>query len=252
MQINFSKSFSASRNNGIKIFPNILIMTDQVHRFEQKIGYCFNDKNLLELALKHSSCDDFGQGDNQRLEFLGDAVLDLVIADTLYRSNPDFNEGKLNNLRANIVKGAVLAKHARTLGVDQVLQVSEAQRRHQPKPSAAMLEDALEALIGAVYLDGGIETARAFILKNFDDIIRSALENDSSGNPKGCLQEWMQHNHEGAIPQYVTISEEGPQHARMFESVVQFDGCELGRGKGRSKKSAEIAAAEQALHKLSC
>lgn len=226
-------------------------MTDLLYRFEQQIGYSFNDRKLLDLAFTHSSCDS-GKDNNQRLEFLGDSVLDLVIADTLYHHNKDFDEGKLDKLRADIVKGKALSLHAKVLEIDRFLKVSESHRRHRPKPSAAMLEDALEALIGALYLDGGIETARTFILETFKDAIQSALENNSVSNPKGCLQEWIQQHHEGAVPHYSTLSEEGPGHARLYVASVEFDGKELGRGQGSSKKSAEIAAAEKALETLGC
>ena len=226
-------------------------MTSLLHSFEQKISYHFNDIELLDLALTHSSCES-GEGDNQRLEFLGDAVLDLVIAEELYRNNPDFDEGRLDQLRADVVKGKVLAQYARKLDIDRFLKISEPQRRHRPELSAAMLEDALEALIGAIYLDGGLETARTFILETLSDAIRCALENDSKSNPKGSLQEWIQNRHDGAVPKYITVSEKGPHHARLYEAAVEFNGRELGRGQGSSKKSAEIAAAEQALLRLGC
>jgi ribonuclease-3 len=224
-------------------------MTHPLKPLEKKIGYRFSDGNLLELALTHPSCDA-KVGDNQRLEFLGDAVLDLVIAEALYQDNPDLHEGALDHMRAGLVNGKALTVHARTLGLGTALQVSEAQRQHHSEPSAAMLEDALEALIGAIHLDGGIEAARTFILHTLSDAIQKAQSNSELGNPKGRLQEWTQLHHSGAVPDYTALPEEGPEHARTYSAVVQLDGKELGRGCGRSKKSAESAAAEHALQQL--
>jgi ribonuclease-3 len=207
-------------------------MTHPLKPLEKKIGYRFSDVNLLELALTHPSCDA-EVGDNQRLEFLGDAVLDLVIAEALYQDNPDLHEGALDHMRAGLVNGKALTVHARTLGLDTALQVSEAQRQHHSEPSASMLEDAFEA-----------------ILHTLSDAIQKAQSNSELGNPKGRLQEWTQLHHSGAVPDYKALPEEGPEHARTYSAVVQLDGKELGRGCGRSKKSAESAAAEHALQQL--
>ena len=135
-------------------------------------------------------------------------------------------------------------------GSDAVLQVSEAQRQHHSEPSAAMLEDAFEALIGAIYLDGGLEAARTFILQLFDEAIQAAPKTGSMGNPKGRLQEWTQQHHGGAVPTYIALPDEGPDHARIYSAAVQLDGKELGRGQGSSKKSAETAAAAHALQQI--
>ncbi len=224
-------------------------MTHPLNPFEKKIGYRFTDISLLELALTHPSCDA-EHGDNQRLEFLGDAVLDLVVAQALYENNPNFDEGNLDHNRASLVNGKSLAAHARALGVGAVLQVSEAQRQHHPEPSSGMLEDAFESLIGAIHLDGGIDTARTFILQTLGEALRTAPKTGSQGNPKGRLQEWTQQHHEGAVPDYIALPEEGPDHARTYSAAVQLDGKELGRGQGSSKKSAESAAAEHALQQL--
>ena len=224
-------------------------MTHPLNLFEQQLGYHFADITLLELALTHPSCD-LELGDNQRLEFLGDAVLDLVVAETLYQNKPDFDEGALDHSRASLVNGKALTAHAQRLGLGSLLQVSEAQRQHHPEPSASMLEDAFEALIGAIHLDGGIQAARTFILQALGDAIQKAQSNGGLGNPKGRLQEWTQLHHSGAVPDYRALPEEGPEHARTYSAVVQLVGKELGRGCGRSKKSAESAAAEHALQQL--
>ncbi len=214
-----------------------------------RIGHTFKNPDLLELALTHSSCDR-ESGDNQRLEFLGDAVLDLVVAEAIYREYPDIDEGALDRLRASIVNGKSLAEKALQLKVGDSLQVSDAHREHHPEPSHAMLEDALEAIIGALYLDGGLETARRFVLQLFGQTIAGADPDNLSKNPKGRLQELSQKLYEGAIPEYRLIAEEGPDHDRLYSVAVSMNGEELARGTGSSKKAAESAAAQAALAKL--
>jgi ribonuclease-3 len=217
--------------------------------FEDQIGHRFSDSGLLELALTHPSCR-IGQNDNQRLEFLGDAVLGLVVAEALYRNNPQLDEGALDRMRAGLVNGKALSTHARALGIGTFLQVSDAQRQHHAEPSSGMLEDAFEALIGAIHLDGGIDAARAFILRALGDAIESAPARSQSINPKGRLQEWAQQQHDGAVPHYTALSAAGPDHARVYQAAVHLNDTELGRGQGSSKKAAESAAAAEALRQL--
>lgn len=224
-------------------------MTQPLNTFERQLGYRFSDPILLELALTHPSCDS-ETGDNQRLEFLGDAVLDLVIAEALYRNNPELDEGALDHMRASLVNGKALASHARSIELGAVLQVSEAQRQHHSEPSAAMLEDAFEALIGAIHLDGGLEAARNFILQRFGKALEAAPLTGSTSNPKGRLQEWAQQHYSGAVPHYSALPNQGPDHARVYSAAVLLDGNELGRGQGSSKKSAESAAALHALQQI--
>lgn len=209
----------------------------------------FQDDALLQLALTHSSCD-LPTGDNQRLEFLGDAVLDLIIAETLFQRFPQADEGALDRCRASIVNGKSLARVAAAQGLAAHLQVSEAHRQHHPEPSHAMLEDALEALIGAVYLDGGIGAARQSILHLFGSQIDAIELSSSTQNPKGKLQEWAQKHHEGEVPAYEELPFEGPDHDRRYNAAVFLGGKELGRGSGRSKKTAEAEAAKAALKNL--
>ena len=224
-------------------------MTHPLNAFEQKIGYHFSDFQILQQALTHSSCES-AEENNERLEFLGDAVLDLIMAEALYDQYSNHNEGALDHMRSSLVNGKTLTRKAHELGIDQYLQVSKSQRQHHPKHTAAMLEDALEALTGAIYLDGGIDAARSFVLRVFKQSIEAVSEAVDTGNPKGRLQEWLQQQHSGAIPKYRILSTQGPDHLRLFEAAVEFDGKELGRGQGSSKKAAEIAAAKQALTTL--
>lgn len=209
-------------------------------------GYNFSDPALETLAYTHPSCDA-GHGDNQRLEFLGDAVLDLVIAEALYRCLPVQDEGVLDRARASLVNGRSLAARAKELNLGARLHVSESQRKHQPEPSDAMLEDALEALIGAVYLDGGMEAARALVLRLFEDRLESIEADSDQRNPKSQLQEWAQKHHEGAVPEYLLLRAEGPDHQRHYTARVLLEGKEIGQGDGSSIKAAETAAAKTAL-----
>ncbi|NCG08246.1 MAG: ribonuclease III [Verrucomicrobia bacterium] len=223
-------------------------MSDSIHAFEQRIAYAFANPDLLEQALTHASLDT-PAGDNQRLEFLGDAILDLVVAERLYREYPELDEGGLDRLRAALVNGKTLAALAHEIGLAGVLRVSEAQHQHHPDPSKAMLEDALEALLGAVYLDGGLEAARTVVHHIFEKAFQ-ASDPEQSRNPKSQLQEWTQAQHQGAIPEYHELPAEGPDHDRSYHAAVHFQDKEIGRGCGSSKKAAEHAAAQAALEAL--
>ena len=217
--------------------------------YEPITQHNFQDESLLKLALTHSSCDRVG-GDNQRLEFLGDAVLDLIVAESLYAKFPEADEGALDRCRASIVNGKSLARAATAKGLDEYLEVGEAQRQHHPVPSKAMLEDALEALIGAIYLDGGIKAARETIMHLFGKQIEAIVLTTGSQNPKGKLQEWSQKNRKGEVPSYAELPAEGADHERTYTSAVSLNGKELGRGTGSSKKAAEAKAAQAALDNL--
>tara|TARA_Y200000002_G_scaffold331181_1_gene296231 strand:+ start:1134 stop:1796 length:663 start_codon:yes stop_codon:yes gene_type:complete len=217
--------------------------------YEPITQHDFQDESLFKLALTHSSCKRVG-GDNQRLEFLGDAVLDLIIAEALYVKFPEADEGALDLCRASIVNGKSLARAATAKGLGKYLEVSDAHRQHHLEPSKAMLEDALEALIGAVYLDGGVKAARETILHLFDNQIEALVLAAGSQNPKGKLQEWSQKHHKGEVPTYAELSAEGADHERSYTATVSLGGKELGRGIGSSKKTAEAKAAKAALENL--
>lgn len=208
--------------------------------------YRFSEPALEILAYTHPSCDA-AHGDNQRLEFLGDAVLDLIIAEALYHRLPGQDEGALDRARASLVNGRSLAAKAIELNLGGRIQVSESQRKHHPEPSDAMLEDALEALIGAIYLDGGMEAARDFVLRLFEDRLESIEAVSDQRNPKSQLQEWAQKHHNGAVPEYALLRSEGPDHQRRYTASVLLDGKKIGQGEGSSIKGAEMAAAEIAL-----
>ncbi|MGC6423743.1 MAG: ribonuclease III [Lentimonas sp.] len=219
------------------------------HNLEKRIGHSFRDSDHLLLALTHASCD-LPRGDNQRLEFLGDAVLDLVIAEALYRTYPDIDEGTMDRVRASIVNGKSLSKKAAEIELGSFLQVSDGHREHHPSPSSAMVEDALEAVFGAIFLDGGMDAARKSILGLFGNRVGNADISGDSKNPKGRLQEWAQQNHDGRTPIYQELPAEGPDHNRRYHARVSIDDKLLGEGSGSSKKNAESAAAKAALRAI--
>lgn len=211
--------------------------------------HSFKDEALLEQALTHSSCNS-DSGDNQRLEFLGDAVLDLIVAEKLFQEFPNADEGDLDRSRANIVNGKSLARVANAHGLATYLRIGEVHRKHLAQPSNAMLEDALEALIGAVYIDGGILAAKQTVEHLFKKEFNCIKLGHSKYNPKGQLQEWSQKNYEGTVPIYRELPFVGPAHERYYNAAVFIGDEELGRGRGSSKKAAESEAAKEALKRL--
>lgn len=221
-------------------------MKKELSTLETATGHRFRNPELLRQALKHPSLD-IGLMDNQRLEFLGDAVLGLLVADALYSRYPEQPEGPLDRMRASIISGNSIAKKARQLGLATVLEISPAQRKHRPEPTDSMLEDAFEALIGAIYLDGGLPSARSFIEKTFADQLTSASDTAAEPSPKTRLQEWCQQNHNGARPQYRLLDSHGPDHQRSYIVEVLIEGSPLAQGSGSSIKHAEAAAAAAAL-----
>lgn len=231
-----------------KNIPLNLAMQNSFQILQNRLAYQFENLDLLQCALTHSSLSS-EETDNQRLEFLGDAILDLLVAEKLYRDFPDDDEGALDHMRAGLVNGKSLALVATELNIGAALKVSEAHRQHRPDPSQAMLEDALEAIIGAIYLDGGLDAVRLVVTEIFAEGFAEAA-NFRAGNPKSRLQEWSQKNHNGVTPIYLEIDSAGPMHAKRFQCSVILDGKELGIGFGSSKKAAESAAAEVALKSL--
>lgn len=224
-------------------------MPQNLQSLENALGYTFKSAPLLQLALKHSSLA-LGVNDNQRLEFLGDSVLGLIIAEALYQSYPELEEGALDRMRASIVSGKSLTRKARALDLGKYLQVSEAQRRHHAEPSAGMLEDALEAIIGAIYLDGGFTKAQATIRQLFYQEIRESNTQLNSATPKSQLQEWTQKHHNGQKPTYRQLASSGPDHNKSYQATVEINDKQIGKGSGSSKKAAEIDAAANALKTL--
>lgn len=219
---------------------------------QSKLGYTFRDLELLKLALTHPSVaheQGASMQTNQRLEFLGDAVLQLVLTRELYDKFPGFDEGPLTKARAKLVNRRTLAEHGRALNLGANLILSRGEETHGGRERPSALADAYEAVVGAVFMDGGFDLASEFILREFSGDLGGLTVIPIMENPKGELQELLQAVSAEA-PQYDVVSATGPDHDRMFECIVQHAGVELARGRGKSKKAAESEAALAALTKL--
>jgi ribonuclease-3 len=219
---------------------------------QNRLGYNFRDENLLRLALTHPSVaheSGVASEHNQRLEFLGDAVLGLILSRELYEKFPDSDEGPLTKSRAKLVNRKALAERGRSLRIGEHLLLSRGEEASSGRERVSALADAFEALLGAIFLDGGFDLAREFILREFANDFSALAEISGIENPKGELQELLQARSPKA-PEYETVSATGPDHDRIFECIVQHDGVELARGTGKSKKAAESEAALAALKKL--
>lgn len=219
---------------------------------QTRLGYSFRDESLLRLALTHPSVAH-EQGTrvqhNQRLEFLGDAVLQLVLTRELYEKFPSFNEGPLTKARAKLVNRRTLAVHGRVLHLGEHLILSRGEELHGGRERPSALADTFEAVVGAIFLDGGFEAGREFILREFRGAFGALSDIPILENPKGELQEFLQARSSEA-PQYHVASSSGPDHDRIFECTVHHAGQELARGTGKSKKAAESEAALAALKRL--
>jgi ribonuclease-3 len=217
---------------------------------QKRLDYCFRATSLLREALTHASfLQDRPQAGahNQRLEFLGDSVLHFVLTDALYREFPAEREGMLSRRRAALSKGEFLSQLARDLGVDTGLVLGKSEEEAGGRARASILEDALEAIIGAIYLDSDFPTTQRVVLGWYGSLAdRLALLEDAE-NPKGRLQELVQPVHGNGALRYEVTNATGPKHAREYEIAVFLGGRELGTGRGTSKKSAEEAAARAAL-----
>ncbi|MDE6470718.1 MAG: ribonuclease III [Eubacterium sp.] len=214
---------------------------------EKRINYRFNNRSYLMEALTHSSfANERGNGikSNERMEFLGDSVLSLVSSQYLFETYPDMPEGELTRLKASLVCTESLSGFARQVHLGDYLFLGKGETHMGGAERPSILEDAFESLIAAVYLDGGLETARDFILH----FLKPALDNRKSAfkDYKTILQEVIQQNPDQSI-NYVFVGSSGPDHNKVFEAEVRLNSNVIGTGKGRSKKSAEQAAAKEAL-----
>ncbi len=221
----------------------------QLGPFQKRIGYAFRNQGLMVLALTHPSVGhekDKAESNNQRLEFLGDAVLQLVISTALYKQFSQHDEGTLSKVRARLVNREELASRARDIKLGAQLNVSRGEEKNGGRNRDSALADAFEALIGAIYLDGGFTKVRLFILTQFKTALKDVDVGQHIGNPKGELQELLQ-AHEAISPEYRMLDASGPDHDRTFICAVRHKGRELARGQGKSKKIAETQAAATAI-----
>ena len=219
---------------------------------EERLGYSFRNRALLETALTHSSYANENRASgivcNERLEFLGDSVLGVTVADFLYRHFPDMPEGRMTRLRAELVCEQSLHRVALELHLGDYLRLGKGEEHNGGRGRASILSDAVEAVIAAMYLDAGMETAAEFIHRCLLDDVR-AIETPTFTDYKTSLQELVQ-RHSGQVLSYELVGEEGPDHAKTFRVQVCLNGDPIGRGTGRTKKEAEQAAAANALEAL--
>lgn len=233
----------------------------ELEELERCLDYHFKDPALLQQAITHksylnearerfqSSAIGGSGGDNERFEFLGDAVLDLVISQDLLLNYPDTPEGELSKMKARIVSETALAKVARRLEIGRYLLLGRGEEITQGRTKPSLLANALEAILAAIYLDGGLDSARHVIQKIFKSEFEELLKTEAFTDYKTELQELCQRDYE-ILPTYTVLTESGPDHQKTFEVQISIKGDVYGRGIGRSKKEAEQQAAREALEKL--
>lgn len=219
---------------------------------EKKLGYAFKDKKLLTLAFVHRSFynehRDLVQEHNERLEFLGDSVLGLIVSDYLYHHLPTQAEGELSQLRSRIVEASTCAYFLQKLGLAEYVFLGKGEKMNEGRGRETILADLFEALIGAIYIDGGLEVSRQFFWRHFTLDIAHILK-EPTRNWKAELQDYSQKKYQKP-PTYKVEKEAGPDHSKVFHVAVYIDNREMGKGTGASKKEAEQAAAQNALEKL--
>lgn len=227
-------------------------MSAPLDQLEQLLGYKFRDQQLLKLAMLHPSMRFGGragvEASNQRLEFLGDAVVQLVISETIYHRLQNQAEGLLTKLRSNVVSEYALARIARQLDMGKFLILARSELANGGRDRDSILADAVEALFGALYLDGGLPAAQDVASRLFSDTIddRQSQVFVDDGNPKGQLQELTQRIN-GTLPIYNVTESTGPEHAKFFRVVVEWNGASIGEGSGPNKRVAQARAAREAL-----
>ena len=236
--------------------PNgrVVRLRDEFDELERAVGYRFRDRGLVEHAMTHTSRanEDASGGviDNESLEFLGDAVLGFVVADILFREFPQYDEGQKSKTKAALVSTATLARQAERLGLGQHLLLGRGEEKTGGRYKQALLADGYEALIAAIYLDGGVEQARAFIAREFGALVADVQKGGLAAHDhKSALQEFLQ-SHDEPLPEYRLAGTVGPDHSKQFEVEVVVRGEPIASATGPSKKDAEQEAARLALERL--
>ena len=227
--------------------------TQQMQEFENKIKYTFSNKEILLLAFMHSSfANEQKKGkheNNERLEFLGDAVLDMVVSEYMYRMYPQMPEGELTKLRASVVCEGSLAKLARQLELGKYLFLGRGEETTGGRNRDSILADTFEAVIGAICIDGGMESVTKYILSFMEKEIQQTKDSFKMRDCKTHLQEVIQKTSRYPV-KYVIVSETGPDHSKSFVAEVHHINRVLGKGAGKSKKESEQASAQDALKKM--
>lgn len=218
---------------------------DRLALCEEKIAYRFQDQGLLRAALTHASGADCRANSNERLEFLGDAILGVVVCERLFHEFPDYQEGDLTKIKSVVVSRNTCTKISRQMGLADLLILGKGLSNSQTVPDS-LLADVFEALIAAIYLDGGMDDAKRFIMRFVEDEIHQAIENGTAENYKSVLQQIAQKQF-GAPPIYLLVTESGPDHSKQFKVAAHVNGQQYESAWGRNKKEAEQKAARNAL-----
>src|SRR6185369_1958477 len=228
-------------------------MTTNIQQLERLLEYTFQDQSLPVQALTHPSylheVSETDGGDYQRLEFLGDAVLGLLLAEMLYVRYPDWDEGALSQLRSRLAGQDVLADRARMLGIGNFLLLGRGEEQTAGREKDSILADVLEALIAALYRDGGLSAARTLVERLFEELAAAPELLVLGRDSKSELQEFLS-SHGSSLPEYRLVEESGPPHDRLFTFQILVGASVVGTGRGKSKKIAQQAAAAEALDKL--
>lgn len=227
-------------------------LNDRINEIQKTIGYQFKDIDLLRMACIHSSYLNEHRDDNiqhnERLEFLGDSVLGLIVSHALYMRAASMDEGKLSSLKAFLVEEPSCVRFIELLGIGEFLVMGKGESQNQGKGRTTVLADFFEALIGAIYLDGGLEESVQFFMRHYSEMIDSAIYHPEE-NPKVTLQDLVQKLYKKP-PEYRLVSAEGPGHEKVFCVAVFINGQEVAKGEGLSKKEAQKNAAKNALKQV--
>ncbi|MBD3167861.1 MAG: ribonuclease III [candidate division Zixibacteria bacterium] len=258
----FDKPPSRNQNNsdtdidthgGKSASLNNLVSAEQLAELEEKFYYRFNNREMLMAALCHRSIQNTnGSGElqsNERLEFLGDSILGMAISEFLFRKYPQYREGKLTKLKGSLVSEAVLYKVAKKIDLGKYLIMSDDEHRSGGRDRKTILADGYEAVLGAIFLDGGLEPAKNAVNHHILENHKSLIAGDEHVNYKGRLLEHMQGRGMG-VPRYEVLKEVGPEHRKIFKVAAKIRNKHMGVGHGRTKKEAEQWAAKVALEKL--
>jgi ribonuclease-3 len=250
------KFFNSKEKSKNKNTDNTDLLSDfneRLNKFQKKIGISFHDSNLLITAFKHRSylnvTNEERVASNERLEFLGDAVLDLIVTEYLYGKFPKRTEGQLSKIKSILVSKPVLAEIATNLSLGNFILINKGEEKTGGRKRQSILADTLEAVLGALYLDQGMEITRTFIQDNLLTNFKSIMQRELYRNYKSILLEYAQSNL-NKLPEYKVVNEIGPDHNKEFIISVYLNGEEVGRGRGKSKKMAEQEAAKFALQRI--
>lgn len=221
-----------------------------IEDLEKSIGYTFKDKSILKNALTHTSyAHEHGIESNEKLEFLGDSILEFISSQYIYKNYPSLREGEMTKVRATVVCEKSLYKVAKSHNFSDFLYLGKSEIKTGGNLRMAVLEDSVEAVIAAIYMDGGLKEAEKFIIENLKDAIKEATKHVGDKDYKTVLQEKLQ-VHGNVDIKYIITNEKGPDHDKVFESEVKCNGRFLAKGKGKSKKEAQMQAAKKALENL--